>query len=125
MHDSHQFNKPTTGITGDAGPPHDDHDLFSAPRSGKVQGVPSGYKSKKNSVLHVPDPMLVTGVLTTSDRYHSKVSDLQDFAAVQICGANKVIVLILVGGGSGPIGGYYFGPYGGISFFLSAVLTCV
>jgi hypothetical protein len=50
--------------------------------------MPSGYKSKKNPVLHVPDPMLVTGVLTTGDRYHSKVSDLHGFAAVQISGTN-------------------------------------
>jgi hypothetical protein len=42
--------------------------------------------------------MLVTGVLTTGDRYHSKVSDLQGFVAVQISGANKVIILILMGG---------------------------
>ena len=60
--------------------------------------MPSGYKSKKNPVLHVPDPMLVTGVLTTGDRYHSKVADLQGFVAVQISGANKIIILILVGG---------------------------
>ena len=90
--------------------------------------MPSGYKSKKNPVLHVPGPMLVTGVLTTGDRYHSKVSDLHGFAVVQISGTNQVIILILRGGvpaRSGPSGGYYFGPYGGILFFLSAVLTCV
>jgi hypothetical protein len=67
---------------------HDDHNLFSAPRCGKVQGVPSGYKSEKNPVLHVTDPMLDTGVLTTGDRYHSKVSDLHGFAVVQIYGTN-------------------------------------
>ena len=60
--------------------------LFSG--SGEVRVMPSGYKSKKNPVLHVPDPMLVTGVLTTGDRYHSKVSDLHGFAVVQISGPN-------------------------------------
>ena len=88
MHASRQFNKPTTGIPGDAGPPHDDHALFSAPQSGEVRVMPSGYKSKKNPVLHVPAPMLVTGVLTTGDRYHSKVSDLHGFAVIQISGTN-------------------------------------
>ena len=88
MHYSHQFNKPTTVIPGDAGPQYDDHALFPAPRSGEVRVMPSGYKSKKNPVLHVTDPMLVTGVLTTGDRYHSKVSDLHGFAVVQISGTN-------------------------------------
>ena len=39
-------------------------------------------QEKSSLLLHVTDPMLVTGVLTTGDRYHSKVSDLQDFAVV-------------------------------------------